>query len=252
MKKIIRNFFYFLLFPLLFGCNGSTNTVGDTAAADANESILSLLTDSRTMQYFSDEPVPLEDITAILNAGGSATSGMNMQPWYFGAILNQEVIQEIAGTIAMGGPPPGAPGNAPAGAPPQGAPGNPPAGAPAAGEGASMLPPSSSAYPKAGFADAPAAIAIATDPNNAFSTGLACQNMVIAAEALGYGTKIMAGGAAQMNTEENRALLHIPDGMNVIAILIVGKPDTTIDMTADGITGASTRKPLDEISTIVE
>jgi nitroreductase len=114
------------------------------------------------------------------------------------------------------------------------------------------LPPSSTTYPKAGFADAPAAIAVACTDGNQFAAGLACGNMLLAARAIGYGVKIVAGGVSALNTPENKTLLGVPDNMAIIAILIVGNPDTSIDITADGVTGASTRKPLSEISTIVE
>ena len=64
--------------------------------------------------------------------------------------------------------------------------------------------------------------------------------------------KIVMGGAAQLNEPKNREMLQIPENMSTVVILIVGKPDSTIDMTADGITGASDRKPLNEISIIVQ
>jgi nitroreductase len=238
MNTFKKYLVFVLLTPLLFGCKGTTNTADDDTSALPSEQILTMLTETRTTQYFSDESVPEEDINKILNAGRNAVSGRNMQPWYFGAIINQEVIKEIASTMRMG--------------PPPGAPGIPPPGAPSANAGAPMPPPAPSAYPKAGFADAPAAIAVACDPNNTFSAGLACENMFVAATALGYGAKIVAGGTDHLNNEDNRALLNIPDDMNVVAILIVGKRDTTIDMTADGVTGASTRKPLNEISTVIK
>lgn len=232
MNTLIRNLFFILLAPLLFGCNGATITTEIDTSPSTNEQILSMLKETRTNQYFSDESVLLKDITEILDAGRNAPSGRNMQPWYFGAIINQEIIKEISSTMTMVGPLPGFTGTP--------------------DEGASMLPPTSSTYPKAGFSDAPAAIAIASTENNSFSAGLACENMLIAATSLGYGTKIVASGAALLNEPENRALLQIPDNMSVIAILLVGNPDPTIDLTADGVTGASERKPLEEISSVIE
>jgi len=228
MNSIKKFLLIFVLFPLVFGCCEQSNT-SDEQTSNGNE-ILTLLNEIRTTQYFSDEKVPAETITAILEAGRNAMSGRNMQSWYFGAIINPEIIKEIASTMHMPGPPPGAT----------------PDGTQA------PMPRPSSAFPKAGFKDAPAAIAIATDENNAFSTGLACQSMVIAANALGFGAKIVMGGAVELNSDENRALLGTPENMNVIVILLVGKPDTTIDMTADGVTGASERKPLNEISKIID
>ena len=229
MYTLKKCLFFILLTPLLFGCSETTNAPEVITSTSVNEQILTTINETRTTQYFSDESVPLEDITAIMDAGRNAMSGRNMQPWYFGAILNQEIIQGIASSMSMAGPPPGY---------------TPPEGTPPA--------PTSSAYSKAGLADAPAIIAIASDANNAFAAGLACENMVMAATALGYGAKIVMGGAAQLNEPENRELLQMPEDMSTVVILIVGKPDATIDMTADGVTGASDRKPLNEISIIVQ
>lgn len=163
-----------------------------------------------------------------------------MQAWHFSAIINQDVIKEISSGMTMVMPPFGAPPS-----PPTGAQATTPPPAP-------MLPPSSSAYPKAGFASAPAAIAIACNPGEEFSAGLASQNMVTASILKGFGAKIVVGGAAALNSDENKTKLGIPAEMNVIAILLVGLPDTTINMAADGITGASIRKSFNEIATIIE
>lgn len=228
MKTSKINLLFVLLFPLLFACN-STNNTETNPSADPNEGVLSILNETRTGQYFSDDTVSVKDITAILESGRNATSGRNMQPWFFTAILNKGFIKDIAAKMPMG-PPPGFKGDKKDTPPP---------------------PPSSTKLKKAQFADAPAAIAIAGGPNTSFDLGLACENMVIAATALGYGTKIVAGGVRQLNTPENKTLLGIPEEMNVEVILLVGKIDTTIDLTADGVTGPSTRKPLNEVSKVI-
>jgi nitroreductase len=217
-----------LLHFLFFSCANSTSDSNPPAqTGNSVESVLSMLTDTRTTQYFTNDNVAEEDIIKILNAGKSATSGMNTQPWHFGVILNQSTIQRIAAT------PYSTPG--PACPPPGGAGG-----------------PAPSAFPKAGFKDAPAAIVIACTDNNDFSAGLATQNMIVAATALGYGTKIVRGGADFFNGEENKALLNIPASMKAIMILIIGKANTAIDVTADGVTAPSPRKSLNEGSTIVK
>ncbi len=222
-----------LLISLIIGC-GEVQTTEIISPDTGKEFVMNILTGTRTTQYFTDDEVSLDDINVIMDAGRNASSGMNMQPWHFSAILNQAIIKEIAGTMRMFTPPAGA--------------------FPTVNDGSSpaSVSATSTAYPKAGFADAPAAIAVACTEGNQFSTGLACENMVVAARALGYGVKIVAGGVSELNSPENRSLLMIPDNMSVIAVLIVGNIDTTIDVTADGVSGASSRKPLSEISTVVE
>lgn len=226
MKSFGNTLLFMLVVVLLYGCKG-TNSTGVVTSATSNERIFSILNETRTNQYFSDDSVSMEDITVILEAGRNATSGRNRQPWYFTAIINREIIKDIAGKMSMG-PSPRYKG------------------------GPKGTPPSSIAFPKAQFADAPAAIALACEPSNPFNLGLACQNMVIAATALGYGTKIVGSPAVQLNKPENKTLLEIPEEMNVEVILLVGMPDTTIDITADGVTGASIRKPLYEVSKVID
>ena len=226
-----------LLFPFIIGC-GEVTTTEVISPDSGKDFVTAILTETRTTQYFTDEQVPLNDINSIMDAGRNALSGMNMQPWHFSAIINQSTIKEIAGKMMMGPPPGGM------------APTSNSSAAPSAN--VAPRPATSTAYPKAGFVDAPAAIAVACTEGNQFAAGLACENMIVAARAIGYGIKIVAGGASELNTPENRSLLGVPDNMNVIAILIVGNPDTSIDMSADGVTGASTRKLLSEVSTVIE
>ena len=246
MKKSINFWILGFLAPLLFGCG--EEAANEAVLADhGKEFTMEILMETRTTQYFSDDLVPLEDINTIMDAGRNASSGMNMQPWHFSAIIDQSIIKELAGSMRMG-PPPGA--SAPA--PPQGSSTPAPPSAVNPADNTSLLPPSSTTHPKAGFADAPAAIAVACTDGNQFAAGLACGNMLTAARAIGYGVKIVAGGVRELNSPENRTLLGVPDNMSIIAVLIVGTPDASIDMTADGVTGASSRKSLSEVSTIVE
>ena len=229
MKTFYGSFYFVLISIMIFGCNGANcKKAGneDVNASDIDscsvitERVLSILNDTRTTQYFLDEKVPLEDINVIIDAGRNAASGRNMQPWHFTGILNREVISDIA--VVMHGERP-----------------------------AGDLNGDSKKRVKTGIADAPAAIVISCNENNAFDAGLACENMVIAATALGYGTKILGGGVDKLNEYETKLLLQIPDGMRVIKILVVGKADSTVDSSVDGVTGASTRKTLDEVSTIL-
>ncbi len=213
MKIFFKKLLLVLPITMLWACHG-TNCADVDKAVTPEERVLSILNETRTTQYFSGDSISTEDMTTILEAGRNATSGRNKQAWYFAAIINPEIIKDMASEMPK-------------------------------------RPPHSS-HPKAQFADAPAAIVMASEPNTSFDLGLACENMVIASTSLGYGTKIVAGGVAQLNTPENRDLLQIPEGMNIEVILLVGMPDTTIDTTLDGVTGASTRKPLNEVSKIIQ
>ena len=65
-----------------------------------------------TTQAFTDEAVSVDDLKTIMRAGLSAASTINQQPWYFVAITNQELMNEIAGSGMSFAPPAGASGRA--------------------------------------------------------------------------------------------------------------------------------------------
>lgn len=123
---------------------------GTAALAESSQDAVSLILNVGTTQAFTDEAVSMDDLQLILQAGLAAASAINQQPWYFVAVTNRELMQEIAGS-GMGG--------APAGdfAPSEGAPAavegfGPSEGAPAA--------PMASGGAKAGVGDSPAVIII--------------------------------------------------------------------------------------------
>ncbi len=53
----------------------------------------------RTVRHFSlrpvPRPVPRQVIESVLRAAGTATSGANLQPWYFVAVSQPAVKREI-------------------------------------------------------------------------------------------------------------------------------------------------------------
>ena len=242
MKCNFKKTVAFLMALML--CAGSVSALAENAV----DTVLN----AKTTQAFSQEPVSEEDLNTIVLAGTMTTSAINQQPWYFAVVTNQEVMDELASSggfsapagIPAGAAPAGAPaqGNPPAGAPagmPAGAPAGMPAGAPAASSGA-----------KAAMGDSPAAIIIymnenTSSPNASFDCGLACQNMVIAATALGYGTKIVSSPTMTLNGANHDALcekLGVDPALTAVAVLLIGVTDTAVD----GATGASVRSTLDE------
>jgi len=74
-----------------------------------------------------------------------------------------------------------------------------------------------------------------------FDCGLATQNMFIAASSLGLGARIYGGPIA--SAVSKRDLLQIPAGYKPVIILRVG----SIDKSVDAVSGASNRKPQEEI-----
>ena len=102
---------------------------------------------------------------------------------------------------------------------------------------------------KAGLTDAPLAIIISCEKGSELSAGLACQNMSVEAQLLGYGSKIISSPTIALNgerREEFAELLGIPEGQSAVAVLLVGREDTSVDKTADTYTGATSRSPMSE------
>ena len=115
-----------------------------------------------------------------------------------------------------------------------------PQGVPGAGSGSA----------KAALGDSPVAVLVymnenSSSPNASFDCGLACQNMVIAANALGYGTKIISSPTMSLNGENHDALcekLGVDPSLSAVAVLLIGIADTEVD----GATGATTRSAIEE------
>ncbi len=223
----------------LCGCNTKTKTEEKTAAE--------LIQDIPTTQYFTDEAVSDEDTEKILLAGVNAPSAMNGQKWHFTAVTDKDVLQEISDSMSMGMPlgTPPKDMKMPEGTPPE---------VPTDDEKA-PAPPSTGKTVKAGLTDAPLAIIVSCSDGSDFDAGLACQNMSAEAQLLGYGTKILSSTTIALNGErkaEFDEILGVPDGYSAVAVLLVGKEDTSIDETMDGYTSATPRNPFDEVVTYVK
>lgn len=210
------------------------------ASAGAENDAVQLILTTGTTQAFTQEAIPEADIQTIVQAGLKATSAINQQPWYFVVVENADVMAELTG----GGMPAGAPAGM---IPPAGADDGASSGA-AASSGAPAMPASAGA--KAAMGDSSVAIIIymneaTASPNASFDCGLACQNMVIAASALGYGTKIISSPTMTLNGANHDALcekLGVDPAYQAVAVLLVGRTDVQVD----GATGASVRGTMEE------
>ena len=225
------------------------------------DSAVDVIMNTGTTQAFTDEAVPSEDLETILRAGLSTESAINQQPWFFVAVTNQEIMKEIAGSGMGGFTPPAGMGERPEGAPegspegtPSGKPEGMPEGAPAGDRPAA--PSMGGGGAKASLGDSPAAIIIyksdaSKSPDASFDCGLAAQNMVIAAASLGYGVKIVSSPTMTLNGGNHDALcekLGVDPSMQAIAVLLIGKADSSVDATS----GATTREALESKTSIIE
>jgi nitroreductase len=75
------------------------------------------------------------------------------------------------------------------------------------------------------------------NPDEGASIYPACQNLLLAARALGYGGALT--GFHSLVEKELCALLHIPDGVHISACITLGKPA--------GSHGPVRRRPMDQL-----
>ena len=254
MKSTLKKIVSLLMALIIAAC----------ATSSLAEDAIQVILNAKTTQAFTQDAVSAEDLNTILTAGTSAASAINQQPWYFAVLTDPEIMDEIAGA-GFGGMPAGMPaGGMPEGfTPPEGASipegATAPEGAPAMPGGNGMpqgVPAAGSGSAKAALGDSPVAIIIYMDentasPNASFDCGLACQNMVIAANALGYGTKIISSPTMSLNGENHDALcekLGVDPALSAVAVLLVGVADTEVD----GATGATTRNAVEEKASFVK
>ena len=215
MRKLICMLLALTLTCTVFWVSAEENPV---------ETILSI----GTTQAFTEDAVSEDDLNLIVQAGLSTASAINQQPWYFVVITNSDVMTEIAQSAKPSG-----------------------TGSPSADvQGGAMSAPASTGASKAGLGDSPAAIIVymnedTASPNASFDCGLACQNMVLAAASLGYGTKIVSSPTMVLNGDDHDALcekLGVDAAYQAVAVLLIGQADQQ----ADAQSGASTRNTVEE------
>lgn len=166
------------------------------------EETVALIGSVATTQVFTEEEVKDEDLETIVKSGLAAASAINQQPWYFAVVTNRDVLADI-GESGFGG--------------------------------------------RASLGSSPAAIIIylntntkSPDPN--FDCGLACENMVIAANALGYATKIVTAPTRSLNGERHDEIcgkLNVDTTLSAVAVLLIGHADT------DAVSSASVREDME-------
>ncbi len=221
MKKTKKIVSVITVFVVALGCMTAYAAESESAATtERNEEFAEFLREVKTNQYFTDDPVPEEDIELILQAGINSMSGLNQQNWHFSAVTSKEVQQEIADDMGLD---------------------------------------DSDPYSKAMIADAPLAIIVSygEGPGTEYDSGLATESMNAEALALGYATKIISSPTNVINAEEKqdyyRELLGIPEDKIAVGVLLVGNPeDTSTFEDQDAVTAATTRNDYSEMTTIVD
>ncbi|MBV9323518.1 MAG: nitroreductase family protein [Chloroflexi bacterium] len=178
----------------------------------------------RAIRRLKDDPISDADLETILAAAARAPSGGNLQPWRFLAVRDQKLKDQLARWYVEAY---WARRNARGFAGPKDIPKDD-------SSGQAALHFSTSAE---NYARAPILLFVIAEHRGA-DVSTACQNLLLAARALGIGGTITSIGG--IHEEDVHRLLGIPDGMDATCCIPLGWPE--------GKFGPARRKPLREIA----
>jgi nitroreductase len=168
-----------------------------------NATITTLINSSSTRSFINHK-IDSKTIDLIIKCGIKAPSAMNQQPWHFCVIQNRKIIAKI----------------------------NSEAASDSQQDDAAKKPASRKNHL---FSHAPVVIVVSATSGSQyamFDTALACENMLIAAQSLGLGTRIITAPIAILNgskAAEYHQLLKIPNDKKPVAALLLGVPDYSPD-----------------------
>lgn len=167
------------------------------------EAIISNILNRRAIRKYTTEQVGAEKIDTIMRSAIYAPSALNKQPWEIRVVQNPTILEEFNKrfiAFAQGKEFQGSAAN----------------------------------YKKPGFSifhSAPTVIVIASDksnPNAKMDVGIALQNILLSADALGLGTCPLGTLVPILNLPENQdllKLLNIPEGYEVAINVALGYPN---------------------------
>ncbi|MBU2549773.1 MAG: nitroreductase family protein [Proteobacteria bacterium] len=163
-----------------------------------NNPVLETILRRRSVRHFTEERLSEEDLNSILEAGRWAPSGHNHQPWRFVVVESSEKKDALAELTRYGKPI-------------------------QAGAACVVV-----------FLDTDVCYDRVKD---AQSAGAVLQNMLLAAEALGYGAVWL--GEILKNQDKVRSLFDLPESMDLQAVVALGRPKHRNQ--------TSERRPLEEL-----
>ena len=197
------------------------------------DELLSLMQARRSIRHFKEHAVSREDLRRLLDAARSAPSNHNRQPWKFIVMEDRDRIRTLAEQVGLGmemklkSLSEVVAGHA--------------VGLLAYGTLFSSAPVLMVAMHKLPIAAAAPLWAGTQHPalvsGEALSVAMAIQNLLLAAHALGLGACVMT---APLLADNLSALLQVPPGFDITALIAVGYPDESPP--------APRRKPLAHIA----
>jgi nitroreductase len=172
---------------------------------------LEAIKNRRSIRAQKSDPISESTLNKVLEAARWAPSWANAQEWRFIVVRDQKIKEQLNATRAMRPPPP-------------------PAGAAAAPPPPPMAPPAILTAPvtivvcgelkKAGVRPDGTFTTDKGDNWYMYDTGLASENLCLAAHALGLGTVILGAFDAKKAGE----ILKVPEGFAVVVMIPLGVP----------------------------
>ena len=80
---------------LLSSCAESKSESENTADGDSTEVILNNIMTRTSIRQFTSQPIPKDTLVSVVKAGMAAPSAVNLQPWSFIVIDEQEVLNKL-------------------------------------------------------------------------------------------------------------------------------------------------------------
>jgi nitroreductase len=161
---------------------------------------LSVIHHRRSIRKYKAEQISDEEIQAIIEAAIYAPSGQNLQGWHFSVVQNHELIVKMRESMKDN--------------------------MRATGAAAQIARANDPAYVP--FFDAPAVIVISAEFGSRFAqidSGIAAENVTLAAESLNIGSCIMTSSAmvfAGANADELKHAIGIPEGFEHTCTIALG------------------------------
>lgn len=201
MKRAIY-FLFAVMLAILFIADAAGQQSSASFSVATSNAIASFVLRSGTAETFTDQAIDEKTIDLILQCGIRAPSARNAQPWHFSVVTSRKMLEKMRNAAATGS--------------------------------------SGGAQQKRDMFFGSSTVIVISGTRDWASTqldcGLACENMSLAAQALGLGAHISTSAILIFNNgdqgKELMSQLGIPDDKAPVAVLVIGFPGKQTDATS--------------------
>jgi nitroreductase len=176
---------------------------------DIMNAVIESIKKRRSIRSYDPKPVPREFVNAIIEAGNEAPSAMNSQPWRFVVVVDRDAKKKLLSAALPN--------------------------AKKITDAVKDVDPERYEIIKKRYAELPDPVyysaptivfVIGNGRYAAHSCPLACENMMLAAHALGLGSCWVGFGAMVLDDPAVRSLLELKEGDAIFGPILLGYPQT--------------------------